>query len=193
MFAMGRWLPDAHGRLARAALELYSEQGFEQTTALEIAERAGVTERTFFRYFADKREVLFQGSDELQRTIVESIAAAPESSRPIDIVIAALEQAGTAFLDVAHSRRRATIIAANPALQERELLKFSTVISGIAEALRQRGVTDPSAMLVAEIGVTVFKISFESWIAGNPSEDWTECIRMTVLHLRAVTPSALTV
>ncbi|MEF2977639.1 TetR family transcriptional regulator [Subtercola sp. YIM 133946] len=188
---MGRWLPDAHGRLASAALELYSERGFEQTTALEIAERAGVTERTFFRYFADKREVLFQGSQELQRIILETIADAPDDMRPIDMVVASLEKVGAQVFDRTHSIRRAAIIAANPALQERELLKFSTLSAAIAEALRERGVPDPSATLAAETGVTIFKIGFESWIAGTPSDDWVECIRETVAQLRLVTPSAI--
>src|ERR1700712_2627133 len=100
---MGRWLPDAQGRLARAALDLYSERGFEQTTALEIAERAGVTERTFFRYFADKREVLFQGSEELQRIILEAIAEAPGDMRPSDMVVAAMEKVGAQVFDRTHS------------------------------------------------------------------------------------------
>ncbi|MEC5148369.1 AcrR family transcriptional regulator [Cryobacterium psychrotolerans] len=188
---MGRWLPDAHGRLARAALELYSERGFEQTTALEIAERAGVTERTFFRYFADKREVLFQGSQELQRIILETIAETPEDVRPVDVVISAMNKVGGLVFDRAHSIRRAAIIAANPALLERELLKFSTLSAAVAGALRERGVTEPSATLAAETGVTVFKIGFERWIAGTPSEDWAECIRDTVRQLRDVTPSVI--
>src|ERR1700712_269560 len=105
---MGRWLPDAHGRLARAALELYSERGFEQTTALDIAERAGVTERTFFRYFADKREVLFDGSSELQALVLDAIAAAPSDKKPIETVRRAMESAA-ALLEGNrdYSRRRA--------------------------------------------------------------------------------------
>ena len=191
LLLMGRWLPDAHGRLARAALELYSERGFEQTTALEIAERAGVTERTFFRYFADKREVLFQGSQELQRIILEAIAQTPADVRPVDVVVSALNTVGGLVFDRAHSIRRAAIIAANPALQERELLKFSTLTASVAGALRERGVAEPSATLAAETGVTVFKIGFERWITGTPSEDWAECIRDTVRELRDVTPSLI--
>jgi AcrR family transcriptional regulator len=188
---MGRWLPDAHGRLARAALELFEERGFEQTTALEIAERAGVTERTFFRYFADKREVLFQGSHDLQRMILETIAEAPVELRPIDVVVSSMEKVGGEVFDREHSARRGAIIAANPALQERELLKFSTLSAAVAGALRERGVPDPSATLAAETGVTVFKIGFESWITGVPSEDWATCIRETVVQLREVTPSVI--
>src|SRR5215470_11133555 len=90
---MSRWQPNARGRLEQAALELYRERGFDQTTVTEIAERAGLTERTFFRYFADKREVLFWGQDRLSELYVRTIAAAPESAAPIDAVVLALEAA----------------------------------------------------------------------------------------------------
>ena len=91
---MGRWEPDARGRLEQAALALYGERGFEQTTVAEIAERAGLTERTFFRHFADKREVLFAGAGALQELLVSTVASAPDSAAPIDAVAAALEAAG---------------------------------------------------------------------------------------------------
>ena len=94
MLGMGRWEPDARGRLEQAALELYGERGFEQTTVAEIAERAGLTERTFFRHFADKREVLFGGAGVLEELLVSTVADAPESAAPIDAVAAALEAAG---------------------------------------------------------------------------------------------------
>ena len=94
MTGVGRWEPDARGRLQKAALELYTERGFDQTTVAEIAERAGLTERTFFRYFADKREVLFAGSNVLQETLVAALAETPESTPPIDQVVAALDSAG---------------------------------------------------------------------------------------------------
>ena len=77
---MGRWEPDAQGRLARAALELYVDQGYEQTTVADIAARAGVTERTFFRHFADKREVLFAGSGAFQETVLSAIADHAEAA-----------------------------------------------------------------------------------------------------------------
>src|SRR5215471_3367257 len=91
---MGRWEPNARGRLEQAALELYVERGFAQTTVAEIAERAGLTERTFFRHFADKREVLFAGADNLQEFLVSAVAGAPDSVPPIEAVAAALEAAG---------------------------------------------------------------------------------------------------
>src|SRR4051794_66180 len=125
---MGRWEPDARGRLAVAALELYAERGYEQTTVADIAERAGVTERTFFRHFADKREVLFDGSATLQETVVKAIAAAPEDAAPIEAVGAAFEHAAVLLEERrAFARLRAATIAANPSLLERELLKLAAL------------------------------------------------------------------
>src|SRR5271169_194578 len=94
---MTRWEPNARGRLAQAAMELYSEHGYEQTTVAEIAARAGLTERTFFRHFADKREVLFGGAAELQELVVGAVAATPLSAAPIDAAAAGVEAAGAAL------------------------------------------------------------------------------------------------
>src|ERR1700761_7340762 len=93
---MGRWQPDSRGRLQEAARALYAERGFDQTTAAQIAVRAGVTERTFFRHFADKREVLFGGSALLQERIVASVAGAPPDAGPMDAVACGL--AGAAMM-----------------------------------------------------------------------------------------------
>ncbi|MEV6969376.1 helix-turn-helix domain-containing protein [Hamadaea sp. NPDC051192] len=163
---MGRWEPDARGRLARAALELYAERGYEQTTVADIAQHAGVTERTFFRHFTDKREVLFDPSNTLQDAMVAAITAAPASTPPVETVVGALQTAG-AMLEERHdwSRRRAAVIAANPSLLERELLKLAALASAAGEALRARGVREPRASLAAETGVTAFKVGFEHWVA----------------------------
>src|SRR4051812_14992492 len=111
LLRMGRWEPDARGRMARAALELYAEHGFEQTTVGDIAERAGVTERPFFRHFADKREVLFYGSHDLQQQLVEAIAAAPADLAPIDVVGRAFTHAGSVLgQHREHSQRRSAVI-----------------------------------------------------------------------------------
>src|SRR5882757_5933943 len=123
---MGRWEPDAAGRLQRAALELYDERGFEPTAVADIAERAGLTERTFFRYFADKREVLFGGSGDLVDLIASGVADAPDSMAPIDAVGAGLQAAAVFFEDREFSRRRQAVIAANKSLQERELIKLAS-------------------------------------------------------------------
>src|SRR5471030_1118247 len=125
---MGRWEPNARGRLERAALELYGERGFDQTTVAEIAERAGLKERTFFRHFADKREVLFWGAGSLQELLVNAVADAPDSLAPIDAVAAALEAAGALLQQRREfSRQRQSIIAANAELQERELIKLASL------------------------------------------------------------------
>ena len=121
---MSRWKPNASDRLEQAALDLYRERGFEQTTVAEIAERAGLTERTFFRYFADKREVLFRGQDRLHDIYVSAIVNAPASATPLDAVAAAFEVVAPLFQDRYDlARQRQSVIAANPELQERELLK----------------------------------------------------------------------
>ena len=185
---MGRWEPNARGRLERAALELYVERGFEQTTVAEIAERAGLTERTFFRYFADKREVLFAGAGTLRELMVGALAAAPESAAPIDAVAAALEAASALLQERRdYSRQRQAVIAANAGLQERELIKLASLASALAEALRQRGVTEPAASLTAEAGIAVFKIAFRRWIDETSQRDLPQTIRESLDALKAVT------
>jgi AcrR family transcriptional regulator len=185
---MGRWEPDARGRLERAALELYGERGFDQVTVAEIAERAGLTERTFFRHFADKREVLFWGEGALHALFVNSVADAPDSAAPIDVLAAALEAVGPMFDGRREqARERQAVIAANAGLQERELIKLSSLATGIAEALRRRGVGEPAASLTAETGVAVFKVAFERWLAANEDQGLSEFIRESLDELKAVT------
>src|SRR6266699_81044 len=129
---MGRWEPNARGRLEQAAMELFIERGFEQTTVAEIAKRAGLTERTFFRYFADKREVLFSGAAALQKLLVEGVAGAPRSAAPMNAVAAALEAASASFeRRRAFARQRQALIISHPQLQERELIKLSSLSAAI--------------------------------------------------------------
>jgi AcrR family transcriptional regulator len=188
---MGRWEPNARGRLEQAALELYVERGFEQTTVAEIAERAGLTERTFFRHFADKREVLFAGAGALQELLVTAVAGAPDSVAPLEAVAAALEAAGALLQERReYSRRRQAVIDANPALQERELIKLAALASALGEALRRRGVTGPAASLTAEAGIAVFKIAFERWISETGQSDLPRLIRESLGELKAVTAGA---
>jgi AcrR family transcriptional regulator len=185
---MVRWEPDARGRLGKAAFELFLERGFEQVTVAEIAERAGLTERTFFRYFADKREVLFAGSAAFQELFVSTVQNAPAGAAPIDAVAAALYAQAAQFM--AHSdaaRRRQAIIAAHPELRERELIKLAVVAAAVADALRQRGVGDPAAALTAEAGMAVFRIAFERWIAQATAPDLGQLIRESLDELKAVT------
>ena len=185
---MGRWEPNARGRLEQAALELYVERGYEQTTVAEIAERAGLTERTFFRHFADKREVLFAGAGALQELLVTAVAGAPDAVAPLEAVAAALEAAGALLQERReYSRRRQSVIDANPALQERELIKLAALASALADALRRRGVTGPAASLTGEAGIAVFKIAFERWINETGQSDLPRLIRESLDELRTVT------
>jgi AcrR family transcriptional regulator len=184
---MGRWEPDALGRLQEAALALYGERGFDNTTVAEIAERAGLTKRTFFRYFTDKREVLFAGSKALEQLFVDEVGAAPELAAPLDAVAFALHSVATMFEQRrAFAVRRQQIIAANPELQERELIKLASLAAAVAEALRRRGVGDPAAILTAEAGMTVFRVAFERWV-GQPVLEFPLVIRESLDELRAVT------
>ena len=185
---MGRWEPDARGRLERAAMELYIERGFDQTTVAEIAARAGLTERTFFRHFADKREVLFAGAGQLQDFLVSALANAPDSAAPIDAVAAALEAAGALLQERGeYAGQRQAVIAANAELQERELIKLASLASALASTLRQRGVRDPAASLAAEAGIAVFKIAFERWASETSQADLPHVIRESFDELKAVT------
>ncbi|MGO8877821.1 MAG: TetR family transcriptional regulator [Acidimicrobiales bacterium] len=186
---MGRWQPNARGRLEQAALELYVERGFEQTTVAEIAKRAGLTERTFFRHFADKREVLFWGAGAVQEFLVSNVDAAPPSLPPIEAITAALCAAADGFFEGRRdfARQRQAIIDANAELQERELIKLASLASALAEALRRRRVGDPASSLAAESGITVFKIAFGDWIRGEEEGSLSENIRASVEALRHVT------
>src|ERR1700751_1613862 len=134
---MSRWKPDAQGRLMSAAIELFDEQGYEATTVAEIAERAGLTKRTFFRYFADKREVLFWGSELLEQHMVAAIEAAPESASALGMIGAALDAAAERFEEVREfAAVRHRIIASSHELQERELIKAASMAAAMTAALR---------------------------------------------------------
>ncbi|MEU1707137.1 helix-turn-helix domain-containing protein [Streptomyces sp. NPDC005706] len=188
---MGRWEPNGRERLAKAALELYSEHGFEQTTVAEIAKRAGLTERTFFRHYADKREVLFAGSGELEELMVRAVAGAPAAAAPVDVLAAALDVLAGAFTGRReHAMRRQAVIVANPELRERELIKLASMSAALAGALRDRGVAEPAASLAAEAGIAVFKVGFERWIAPAEERDMSRLLRDSLEQLKAVTAGA---
>jgi AcrR family transcriptional regulator len=184
---MGRWEPDAKARLAVAALDLYLERGFEQTTVADIAERAGVTERTFFRHFTDKREVLFDGTETLQRGVLAGVEAAAVGTPAVEIAGQALI-AGSAFLEERgeFAGRRTRAIAANPELHERELLKLARLSASIAAALETRGESPTRARLAAEAAVSAFGAGFERWSGVEPSPSLADCIHEALAELRAV-------
>jgi AcrR family transcriptional regulator len=193
---MTRWEPNARGRLELAALELYGERGYDQTTVAEIAKRAGLTERTFFRHFADKREVLFYGSGMLQDRLVQGIEDAPAGLAPIDAVGASLEAVADSLFEERRdrARQRQAIVVATPELQERELIKMATLSAAVAGALRRRGVTDPGASLAAEAGVAVFRVAFQRWVgqatdsAGSgDGQTLAQLIRDSLAELKTVT------
>jgi AcrR family transcriptional regulator len=183
---MTRWQPDARGRLLQAATELYVERGFAQTTVAQIAERAGVTERTFFRYFADKREVLFDGSHRLEQLMTDAVAGAPTTATPLDAVGAALAAFGTVFVDLPHSRTRQQIIDSDPSLRERELIKRDHLVTAITEALLARGVTEPAASLAAQAGLGVFHVAFTRWLAPANTRGYAEIAAELLAELRVV-------
>ncbi|HEY2475639.1 MAG TPA: TetR family transcriptional regulator, partial [Candidatus Cybelea sp.] len=184
---MGRWKPDAKARLEKAALALYREHGFAQTTVAEIAERAGLTERTFFRYFTDKKEVLFSGGAVLQQQLVSALENAPSSLSPIDAVGMAVEAIAPLFEERREfARTRQAVISENAELQERERNKLASLASALAATLRGRGVGDPAASLAAEMGITVFRISFERWIARENDRDLAEIVRESLNDLKLV-------
>jgi AcrR family transcriptional regulator len=185
---MARWEPDAAGRLREAALELYVAQGYEQTAVAEIAARAGVTARTFFRHFADKREVLFAGSEQLQERMVAALEDAPPDAGPLTAVAEAMRAAAEMLGDDhGHSRRRQAVIGANPELLERELIKMARLAQALTGGLIRRGAADAEARLAAEAGIAVFRIGFERWVAGPPARRLEDVLRESMAQLRKLT------
>jgi AcrR family transcriptional regulator len=168
-------------------MTLYGEQGFDRTTVAEIAERAGLTERTFFRHFSDKREVLFAGAQALQELLVTTVVNAPYSSTPLEAVALALVAAGDMFGERREfSMQRQRIIDGSAELQERELIKLASLASALAGALRQRGVPDPAAALSGEVAIAIFKISFERWVATPEPSDLAQVIRDSIEQLKVI-------
>ncbi len=184
---VSRWQPNAPGRLQQAAFELYTERGYDQTTVAEIAARAGLTERTFFRHFADKREVLFEGGDRFRAGLVDPVDAAPRSATTLQAVMAGIEAAGSGFPALELVRRRQALILANPELQERELIKLASIATSLVEALRRRGVPDTAAELAAETGVAVLRIALTRWIEDPAERPWEFHVREAMNELRRLT------
>jgi AcrR family transcriptional regulator len=188
---MARWEPDARGRLESAALDLLTEKGFDGTTVADIAARAGVTERTFYRHFGDKRDMLFAGQAYLVDGFADAVAAAPPEASAIDAMGFALATVGTE-LEGRHdlARKRSVVIAANPGLQERELLKSTVVAAAISAALRARGVADLAAQLTAQTGMAVFSTAFQQWIAESNELSLAALMAESLATLKAVTAGA---
>ena len=166
---MPRWEPDARERFVAAALELFTDQGYDETTVAQIAERAGLTKSTFFRHFSDKREVLAAGQATLSRLFAEGIASAPADATPLVAVAAGLDKAAAAMTPFNRelAPRLEAVITTSSELQERALLKRVGMAAAIAESLRARGVDETAAAMAAEIGVLAFKVGFDAWTADN--------------------------
>ena len=182
-----RWEADARSRLEAAALALYEERGFEETTVEDIAERAGLTRRTFFRYFADKREVLFGGGETVEELFVRAVREAPKSASPLDAIAAGLDALATP-LDAQSERtaRRFRIVRASPQLWERQLIKFALLADAGASALRARGVGDRAAVLAAETGITLLRVASDRWLSLPKKKSLRRHIDDAMTELRSV-------
>jgi AcrR family transcriptional regulator len=185
---MARWQPNASQRLVHAALDLFAERGYENTTVIEIAERAGLTKSTFFRHFPDKREVLFGGEGTMSALLTEAIAAAPTKAPPLEAVAHALDAVGREAFTPARrelTARRRAVIAANPELQEREALKGLGLTASMTDALTQRGVPDMTARVAAQLGALALKIAYDCWIDATNDETFSTIARQTLNELHA--------
>jgi AcrR family transcriptional regulator len=187
---MARWEPDARERLEEAAMELFQERGYVRTTVEDIAAHAGLTERTFFRYFADKREVLFSGAKELEKSIVDHVESASPGASPLEAVAAAFEAAGAEIegrRDLRYVRARYGLVTKHSEIQERELIKMASLAASVTKALHGRGVSEPNASLAAEAGVAIFKIGFQRWVSEKKPHDFAAHIRAALEALKGVT------
>ncbi|WP_037576168.1 TetR/AcrR family transcriptional regulator [Phaeacidiphilus oryzae] len=185
---MARWQPHASERLVVAALDLFAERGYENTTVVDIAERAGLTKSTFFRHFQDKREVLF-GADTMAGLLGEAIAAAPAEATPLEAVAHAMDAVGGAAFTPARrgfTARRQAVIAANPELREREALKGLGLTAAMADALKRRGLPDLDARVTAELGAVALRIAYERWADPDNEEEFADLARRTLDEVRAV-------
>ncbi|HXP58715.1 MAG TPA: helix-turn-helix domain-containing protein [Streptosporangiaceae bacterium] len=169
---MSRWAPDARERLTDAALELFVANGYEETTVAQIAERAGLNRATFFRHFADKREVLFGGEDRLAGLFADGIRAAAPEATLTECLQAAFTAAGVAMTPQQRARaaQRVLVAAANSEVQERGLLKHARIARSISAALRARGRDELTARLGAEVGMLAFSIAVERWLKAGDDE-----------------------
>jgi AcrR family transcriptional regulator len=186
---MSRWEPNAPERLVGAAVELFVERGYESVTVTEIAERAGLTKRTFFRHFADKREVLFGGQEVLRRLLADAIAGAPESATTMEAIGAGLAAFAASFGEERREflAERQAIIGGNPDLQERELLKRAALTAVMTDALGERGVEEPTASLAAQLGALALSAAYLRWLEPANRQTLTKLAEQALQELSAAT------
>ncbi|KAA2264196.1 TetR family transcriptional regulator [Solihabitans fulvus] len=183
---MPRWDPRARDRLRAAALELFVEHGYDNATVTQITERAGLTRRTFSRYFTDKRDVLFAGSEQLPAAMSDAVRRADATLPPFLALLAALVDTGELFVDlVPHAAQRRAVIASSSELRERERTKLAAVAEALAEALRERGATASAATLLAQVGIAVFLAAFERWTDQPEHTDFASRVREAATELAA--------
>ncbi|HEY1918472.1 MAG TPA: helix-turn-helix domain-containing protein [Streptosporangiaceae bacterium] len=184
---MSRWAPDARERLETAALDLFAENGYEETTVAQIADRAGLNRATFFRHFTDKREVLFGGEDVLAGLFGDAIQDAPPDATPAECLQAAFAAAGIAMTPQqrAKAAQRVLVLAANTEVQERGLLKHARIARSISTALRARGVAELTARLGAEVGMLAFAIAVERWMKSDDDEPFARHAAAALSELQA--------
>ncbi len=186
---MARWQPDARERLALAALDLFAEHGYENTTVSEIAERAGLTKSTFFRHFSDKREAL-SGGDTMPKLLADAIAAAPATATPLEAIAHALDAAGQKLFVPAYrdfAARRRAVIDASAELRERDALKGLAIVASITEALRQRSVADMTAQMAAQTGALTLKLTYDRWLDPDNQAEFGQIARRTLAELQTAT------
>ncbi|MFC9692639.1 TetR/AcrR family transcriptional regulator [Kribbella sp. NPDC056951] len=189
---MSRWEPGARERLVVAAVDLFTEQGYDATTVAQIADRAGVTKSTFFRHFPDKRELLAAGQEAMSRLLTEGIAEAPATATPLEAVANGLERAATVMgpMNRELAPRLKAAIAASTELQERDALKTVGLTAAMAEALTARGIADPVAALAAELGALAFKRGFVTWSESDrPTDPFAPHALAALAELRAASSS----
>jgi AcrR family transcriptional regulator len=184
MATMGRWEPNAVERLQQAAGALFQERGYADVTVAEIADRAGLTKRTFFNHFADKREVLFAGAQGLQADTLQHLADTDDDLDPLDAAVAALTHGGLGLAHYGESAlARRELIASSLDLQERDLVKRASLASAIAAALRTRQVPHRIAAFAAQAAVAVFAAAYDDW-AEDPTTDFAALMQRSLADLR---------
>lgn len=189
---MARWEPVGEERLRRAAIELFLEYGYDNVTVAQIAARAGLTRRTFSRYFADKRDVLFAGSDQLPSMVADAVRRVDPEVPPFAAVQQALAEVAQVLSErvAEHAPQRREIIAGSPELQERGHAKFAAVAAALAAALRERGADEPTSMLIADVGIAIFRTGFDRWVNAPDTTDLAASIREAATQLREATAQA---
>lgn len=181
---MGRWRPNASERLQHAAMELFVERGYDAVTVVEIADRAGLTKRSFFNHFADKREALFAGAAVFEAGVLGYLADAEFRSDPVDVAVRALTRAGQHLANYAGSARaRRDLIASSRDLQERNLIKMAALAAAIAGGLRERGVASRGATFAAQAAVSVFTVAYDDWVE-DASADFSSLTRRSLAEFR---------